>query len=108
MMTHQKLLTGKKNDILDNKDRWDLLSLSELKGIVKILTFGAKKYGENNWQLLENGWKRYQAAMMRHLVAIEEGEDIDSESGFPHIYHAFCNMYFLVHYYNKHTRENNR
>jgi hypothetical protein len=95
----QTLGEGKKYD--SEKDRWDLLNLEDLEGVVKILTFGAKKYSPNNWQMVENGVERYYAALLRHLVAWRKGEYLDSESGLPHVDHAFCNMYFLVHLLKK-------
>ena len=53
------------------------------------------KYSENSWQNLPNFWKRYKAALLRHLTAIDTGELIDPESGLPHIDHVLCNAAFL-------------
>lgn len=55
------------------KTRWDLLPLRTVEEIVKVYTFGAEKYGDNNWQNLPDGYDRYKAAMFRHLVASERG-----------------------------------
>lgn len=55
------------------KTRWDLLPLRTVEEIVKVYTFGAGKYGDNNWQNLPDGYNRYKAAMFRHLVASENG-----------------------------------
>jgi hypothetical protein len=79
------------------KNRWDLLPFKEIEGIVEILTFGSVKYGDNNWQLLENGKERYFSAAMRHLSAWRQGELIDPESGKPHLHHAECNLIFLAY-----------
>ena len=51
---------GKKNDYQDGKLRWDLLPLEEIEDIVKLYTAGSIKYGDNNWQNLENGYQRYK------------------------------------------------
>ena len=59
---------GMKNDFKDDKLRWDLLPLKEIEDIVKVYTEGAKKYSDNSWQLLDNGYDRYKAALFRHLV----------------------------------------
>ena len=36
-----------KNDIIDDKLRWDLLPMEEIEDIVKVYHAGAKKYGPN-------------------------------------------------------------
>lgn len=79
-----------------DKDRWDLLNLTLLSGIVKVLTYGAKKYSANSWQTVPDGKERYKAAMFRHLERHFAGERFDKESSMPHIWHAFCNLYFLI------------
>ena len=84
---------GKKYDT--GKLRWDLLQYDCIEDVVKILTFGAEKYGPNNWQGVEPFEDRYFAALMRHLVAFRKGEKIDPESGLSHLAHAMCNVIFL-------------
>ena len=77
------------------KVRMDLVPLSTVKDTAAILTMGAEKYSENSWQELPDFWKRYKAALLRHLTAIDKGELIDPESGLPHIDHVLCNTVFL-------------
>lgn len=76
------------------KPRMDLLDAKALEGLAQVLTFGAKKYAANNWR---NGleYSRLTAAMLRHLMAIQRGEDVDPESGLPHIDHLGCCWMFL-------------
>jgi len=81
----------------ENKNRWDLLPLALIEGIVKVLTFGASKYTDNGWQTVENGYDRYKAAFFRHLVKLEAGEDVDQESGLLHIDHMLTNVMFMKH-----------
>lgn len=90
-------IVGIKNDFADGKLRWSLLPLDGVEDIVKILEFGAKKYGVDNWKYLENGNERYFDALIRHLVAWKKGETVDSESGLNHLAHAGCNILFLLH-----------
>ena len=78
------------------KLRWDLLPMSAIEKIVAVLSFGAAKYGANNWQALDDFESRYFAALERHLVAWRRGERIDSESGLPHLAHAGCCLVFLL------------
>ena len=80
------------------KDRWDLLPLGLVLLIVKCDTFGANKYAPNNWAKVENGYQRYKAAMLRHLVAFEKGEVIDPESGLPHLAHMAWNAIAVMYF----------
>jgi hypothetical protein len=88
-------MEGKKFD--DDKLRMDLLSIQAIEGIAEILTFGAKKYGDRNWEKGLN-YSRVFAALLRHLFAWWQGEDIDPESGLHHIDHVACNAHFLQHF----------
>jgi hypothetical protein len=77
-----------------NKPRMDLLDSDFLEDVGRVLTFGASKYAAHNWR---NGinYSRLIAAAMRHLSAINRGEDIDPESGLPHTAHLGCCVQFL-------------
>ena len=85
-------IAGRKFD--NDKPRWDLLPLKSIEQVVQILTFGAQKYDDNNWKLVEP-LDRYFAAAMRHITAHRQGEYLDSESGLPHLAHAITNLIFL-------------
>lgn len=87
-----------------DKLRWDLLPIECVEEVVKILSFGAKKYGPNNWQNVEPD--RYYAALMRHLVASRKGEKLDPESGLSHMAHVMCNVLFLLWFEENGTRCN--
>ena len=58
-----------KNDRKDDKTRWELMPLDCLEDIARVYTEGAKKYDDNTWQNLENGYERYKGALLRHLYA---------------------------------------
>lgn len=79
------------------KPRWDLLPWRALRGVVDVLTFGAKKYCDNGWQSVPGGRSRYTAALLRHLAAHEQGEVLDPDSGLPHLAHVATNALFLLH-----------
>lgn len=83
---------GKKYD--NGKPRWDLLPLDTVEEFVKVLTMGAAKYGDNNWQKVEAN--RYVAALMRHIAAWQKGDHSDPESGLSHLAHAGANVIFLL------------
>jgi len=84
---------GRKND--QSKLRYDLLPPRTLEDVVKVLTFGANKYEDNNWKKVDSSFDRYYAAAMRHLQAFRQGEKIDNESEASHLAHAICCLVFL-------------
>ena len=92
-MIKPSLTEGTKYD--GAKIRMDLLPPEFLIGVSAILTFGAAKYDDHNWRLgIE--YSRIYGAAQRHLVAWSMGEEIDPESGLPHLWHAACNLSFLI------------
>lgn len=93
--------SSKKNDFLDNKPRWDLLPLDLIAKVVDVYTAGAKKYGDNSWQGLENGYDRYKAALFRHLLAYESGEVIDKETGCEHLAQVAWNALAMLYFSHK-------
>ena len=96
-----KYQEGIKNDRKDGKLRWELLPLPLLEEVVKVYSFGAEKYEANSWQNLPDGYNRYKAAMLRHLVAYEKGEVIDPESGLPHLAHMAWNALAVLYFSKK-------
>jgi len=76
------------------KDRMSLLPWKALRLAAKVLTFGAQKYGSNNWQGVST--ERYEDALLRHYEAWRGGERNDQESGLPHLAHAACCVLFIL------------
>lgn len=93
----------KKNDYQDGKLRWDLLPLEEIEDIVKLYTAGSIKYGDNNWQNLDNGYQRYKAAMLRHLLEYEKGNKVDDETKVNHLAAVAWNAIAML-YLDKHGK----
>lgn len=91
----------------NDKARIELVPPEMIFATAEILTFGAKKYADRNW---ERGmsWGRVFGALMRHLWAWWGGQgpttrnfalgDLDDETGFSHLWHAACCVSFLVAY----------
>ena len=79
------------------KLRHDLVPPEVVNALASVLTFGATKYGERGWQRGMD-WSRVYGAAQRHLLAFWGGDDIDPESGMPHLWHAMTNIAFLVSY----------
>lgn len=91
------IITGVKFD--QDKPRVDLLIDGmplALESISQVLTFGAKKYADHNWQKVPDGENRYKAALMRHILASSRGEKTDPETGISHLSHAACCLLFLL------------
>ncbi len=87
-------MEGVKHD--QQKARWDLLPMDPIKEVVKVLTYGAQKYDDENWRKVDNQRSRYYAATMRHIIAWWQGEKLDPESGYSHLAHAVCCLIFLM------------
>lgn len=92
--------TGKGGGLRFNegKLRYDLVEPRAHRDMVEVLTDGANKYFDRNW---EKGlsWTSVLASLKRHIAAIERGEDRDPESTRLHIAHAACNVHFLNAFY---------
>ena len=84
---------GKKFD--EGKIRYDLLPVDALREVARVLTFGAAKYGDNNWKITKPE-SRYTAAAFRHGEAYRGGEMMDKESGIHHLAHRICCDLFLL------------
>lgn len=79
------------------KPRYSLVPPAALEGVAKVLTFGAKKYSANSWQNVEDT-SRYMDALIRHIEAFRQGEDVDPESGIHHMAHVATNAMFLYEF----------
>jgi len=97
--------TGRKDD--QNKPRMDLIPPESLWALAVVLGFGARKYGDRNWECGMR-WSRYYAALLRHLIAWWGGENDDPESGMPHLWHVLCCAVFLVTYEDRGIGEDDR
>lgn len=85
---------GKKYD--GGKVRYDLVPHKSYRYWAEVLTFGASKYGDNNWKELDNLQNRYYSAAVRHIEAHRRGELLDDESNLPHLSHAIATLSFLL------------
>ena len=76
------------------KPDYSLLPYGALDDVVKVLTYGAKKYDRDNWKYVDD--YRYKAAAMRHFSAYMQGEHLDPESNIHHLAHMACSVLFLL------------
>ncbi len=91
----------------EGKRRMDLVPPEAILSLADVLTKGAVKYPERNW---EKGmdWGRVYGAAMRHMTAFWGGEDVDPESGQLHVEHALCCLAFLVTYSKREIGDDDR
>ena len=78
------------------KPKMNLLPPKAIVEVAKVLTFGAEKYGAENWKELEDLQNRYTAGALRHIFAHMDGEKLDSETGLSHMAHALCCLLFKL------------
>ena len=97
-MTKQKAEHGDVAVKFDgDKLRMELLPVRPIEDIASVLTIGAKKYADRNW---EKGfdYSRTYGALQRHMHAWYKGEDNDPETGLSHLAHAGCCLMFLLEF----------
>lgn len=89
------------------KTRHDLVPAYAQEQYARVLTEGANKYAPRNW---EKGmlWSKVLAPLKRHILAFENGEDFDSETGLLHMAHVMCNAAFLTQYYKIYPQGDDR
>ncbi len=79
----------------NGKDKLRYIPYSALKSIAKVREYGIMKYKD------DQGWRQvpeieFTEAAMRHVGKALSGEDIDSESGLPHLDHAICSLALAI------------
>lgn len=62
----------------------------------QVHTMGAEKYGAFNWREHNVSSTVYYDAAMRHLMAYFDGENLDAESGLPHLAHVMACASILI------------
>jgi len=99
------------------KVQLELVPPELLFSVGTILTFGALKYSERNW---EKGmsWGRVFGALMRHMWSWWAGNgptsksfmfgDLDDETGHSHLWHAAACISFLIAYEERGTGTDDR
>ena len=71
-----------------------------LMAVGACIEYGTHKYPDpKNWQLVDNGIKRYRDAMIRHLLKYNAGIDKDEETKLPHLAHMAWNALAILELY---------
>lgn len=76
-------------------EQYSLLPVQALAQVARVYSYGAEKYDRNNWRK-GYAWHLSYDAMQRHLHAFWGGEDLDPESGLPHLAHAMFHALTLL------------
>lgn len=89
------------------KIRMELIPPEIMFALGSVLTFGAGKYGDRNWEAGMK-WSRVFGALMRHMWCWWAGAgkssenfafgSTDDETGYSHLWHALACLVFLVTY----------
>lgn len=89
--------TGAEKGMKD--ERFDLIPPDALAAVARHYGIGARKYAAHNWRKGYE-WSKSYAAMQRHATQFWGGEDIDEETGSPHMaavaFHALALLTFMV------------
>ena len=87
--------------------RFDLIPARVMWELAEHYGKGCAKYSERNW---ERGysWSLSFAALMRHAWAFWRGEDIDPETGTPHIVSAAWHCFALAEFRHTHQEKDDR
>ena len=73
-----------------------LLPASALRPIAEALRYGAQRYGLWNWRKTKVCATTYHGALLRHITAWGSGEDLDPDSGLPHLGLAMANLCIIL------------
>jgi hypothetical protein len=83
------------------KPDFSLIPLSTMEDEARVWMYGKNKYAAWNWAwnwAKGMPWSVPLACLMRHMAAWQRGEEVDQESGLPHLAHAMCNLRMLTLY----------
>lgn len=90
-----------------DKPPMNLLSREALEQTAMVMAFGKEKYAAHNWRK-GFAWSRPLSAAIRHIMAFNDGEDKDPESGLSHLAHAACCIMFLLEFEKTHKHLDDR
>jgi len=87
----------------------ELIPASMYRALGRSLGYGVGKYGRDNFRQGDGlPWSLVYGALLRHLTAWWEGEDMDEESGNGHLDHAAAMLAFLIEYMERRDRYGNK
>lgn len=87
--------------------RFDLVPVRPLTMLAEHYGRGATKYADRNWERGYN-WSLSYAAAQRHMNQFWGGEDLDPETGTPHVLCAAWHMFSLAEFMLTHPEKDDR
>lgn len=77
------------------KAQLSFVPLEAMEGMARALEFGARKYARDNYR---QGLVMSEVidSLLRHVMAYNQGEHLDPESGLSHVDHILANAAFLA------------
>lgn len=78
------------------KPSFDAIPPVAILQLGRVMSFGKTKYGPMNWRAEAVSSSVYYNAALRHLLSWFDGDDLDPESGVPHLAHAMACMAILL------------
>src|SRR5690349_9531472 len=87
--------TNPKDAVGTGKVPFSTIPTEVLAELGLVMLEGARKYGRHNYRAAGVRASVYVDAAMRHIVRFWEGEDIDPDSGMPHLIHVMACMSVL-------------
>ncbi|MBB3752500.1 hypothetical protein FHT44_005012 [Mycolicibacterium sp. BK634] len=82
--------TNPKDAVGTAKAPFSTVSMPVLAELGLVMMEGARKYGRHNYRAAGVRASVYIDAAFRHLARFWEGEDLDPDSGMPHLIHAMA------------------
>lgn len=106
-MNEEPEITFKKND--GGKPTFELIPFDLLADVNKVLQHGKCVYGVGNWRK-KPGFKlsRCYNALLRHMFAWWNGEDLDPQTKISHLAHAMCNLLFMMYHFKNNKESDDR
>lgn len=78
-------------------EQYDDIPAHAEAALARVYGFGASKYERGNYRRGYE-WSKSYSAMRRHLRAFWGGEDLDPESGEPHLAHVAWHCFTLMEF----------
>ncbi len=94
--------TGERFNTGKPKITFNLSGKEVQAGEAAVWEAGAKKYSRGNW-LKGTPWTDSCDSALRHIMAFLAGEDLDPETGLPHVDHLVCSAKIISNSF--HTRK---
>lgn len=97
------------NRLNEGKLRYDLIPTEGIEELAKVFTYGAEKYGIDNWRK-GLSWRECIASAKRHIAALEAGNDYNMDDD-PSLLHAACaaaNLMMIASFYKIHPEFDDR